>query len=338
MASVAGPIITGLGIHNLVGTSHRGMGHILMFHRVIPDSNLSRVHNHNSLEVSPRHLERVVTYFKKNNYDFRSIDFLGEIGRSAVDKKFVVFTFDDGYLDNLVYAYPILKKHEVPFTIYVTTNFIKRKAVMWWYLLEKIILENNNLDFDIRGLPKTIGCKSNHEKEKAFNTLRKYFVENLSPRNSEKVYRSVFKPYLSDFLKFTDEHALTWDQVRTLAQDPLVTIGAHTTNHFPLKQMTEAELSAEVIESKVVLEKEIGHEVKHFAYPFGKRCEADTREYDFVERAGFSSGVTTNIDNIDSQHLASMFSLPRINITPYTDENVLRMHSSGFISYLKHKI
>jgi hypothetical protein len=52
--------------------------------------------------------------------------------------KRVAITFDDGYAGNLHVAYPVLRHHAVPFTVYVTTGFMDREVRVWWYGLERL--------------------------------------------------------------------------------------------------------------------------------------------------------------------------------------------------------
>ena len=47
-------------------------------------------------------------------------------------RRFVCFTFDDGYRDNLQYALPILKKYDAPFALYIPTSFPDRPGELWW--------------------------------------------------------------------------------------------------------------------------------------------------------------------------------------------------------------
>ena len=106
------PIVNLLGIDRLTKPFYSGKGQILMFHRVIPTSRKARIHNHLSLEVSPEQLNEIVLYFKKRNYDFINLDFLpGWLKQNSYsNRKFVIISFDDGYLDNLEYALPVLAK------------------------------------------------------------------------------------------------------------------------------------------------------------------------------------------------------------------------------------
>ena len=52
----------------------------------------------------------------------------------------VAVTFDDGYLDNVVAALPILERHEIPATIFVIGNAVGRTREFWWDALERAIL------------------------------------------------------------------------------------------------------------------------------------------------------------------------------------------------------
>src|SRR5437868_5123786 len=111
---ILSPLLYYSRVYLLARPIYSGLGQILMFHRVLPESGKLRIHNHKSLEVSPDHLENIILYFKKLDYDFISLDELSS-RKKKPRKKFVVFTFDDGYVDNYTYAYPIFKKHNVPF-------------------------------------------------------------------------------------------------------------------------------------------------------------------------------------------------------------------------------
>jgi peptidoglycan/xylan/chitin deacetylase (PgdA/CDA1 family) len=86
---------------------------------------------------------------------------------------------------------------------------------------------------------------------------------------------------------------LSWDQVRTLDKSGLITIGGHTLDHFNLAELSEADQRTEIADSKTGIEREIGHAIKHFAYPYGGYTQASI---DIARQAGYVSAVTTIID------------------------------------------
>jgi peptidoglycan/xylan/chitin deacetylase (PgdA/CDA1 family) len=332
------PAISTMGLHRLFANKYAGIAHILMFHRVIPPSVRPRLINHECLEVDPLHLEKIILYFKDRNYRFPSLDQLPQILACDHQQKSVLFTFDDGYKDNLTYAYPIFKKHKIPFTVYITTNFINRKAVMWWYLLEEILLSKEEIKFSWEGEDHHYLAGSRGQKNNAFNQMRQFIMTNMNHRTAPALFFSIFGKHFDDIFRFTDQHSLTWPEVKFLSEDPDVTIAAHTSNHFSLKQLDYQELKKEIVESKLELESRIGKLVHHFAYPFGTSFEASKREYQCVNEQGFASAVTTRQGNIFPYHGNFLHQLPRLNINSYTSNAVLDLKTSGMVSFFKNVI
>ena len=117
-----------------------------------PDTSLTYPFEDNKLlpnenmKVSPLFLEKFIIELKSKGYEFISLDRLYEILKNGekVEKQ-IVFTLDDGYEDNYKIAYPIFKKYNVPFAVYITTSFPEKKAILWWYILEDLIIENSEI-------------------------------------------------------------------------------------------------------------------------------------------------------------------------------------------------
>src|SRR5687767_11931162 len=95
----------------------RGIGAIFTLHHVRPPRH-DRFQPNRLLGVTPAFLEQVVRYLRRRNLDLVSLD---EMHHRLVSghspRRFVCITIDDGYRDTLQWAYPILKRYEVPFAI-----------------------------------------------------------------------------------------------------------------------------------------------------------------------------------------------------------------------------
>ena len=94
---------------------------ILTYHRFGDDPG--------TLFVSPANFERQMAYLKNKGYDVISLDELVEgikAGRSFKHNT-VAITIDDGYKDNFLYAYPVLKKYSFPATIFLIANHVGAK-------------------------------------------------------------------------------------------------------------------------------------------------------------------------------------------------------------------
>ena len=130
-------------LHNL---THPILGRILMLHRVV--EHRSDDPSQRELEVTPDFLEQTILDYRQKGYTFIKIDelpifnFQFSIFNSS---RFVCLTFDDGYQDNHDIAYPLLKRLDVPFAVYVTTGFIDNRLPMWWYPGERLGINTKSL-------------------------------------------------------------------------------------------------------------------------------------------------------------------------------------------------
>lgn len=323
------PIVSGLGIGGLMRPIYSGRGHVLMFHRVIPAQNRLRVHNHLSLEISPEHLQMVIDFFRKRNYDFICLNEMPEWLRlnQHNHRKFVVFTFDDGYKDNLLYAYPIFKKNRVPFTIYVTNSFPDGTSNFWWYKLEDIVVRNSRIQHSFSSGRVDLDCSTRVNKESAYSEIRKYIM-GFDEKTRDAELKTFFAGYGVDDIS-KEQYSLSWSEIAELSCDPLVTIGAHTLNHHNLRSLSDNQAYYEVYNSRQHIESMIKKKVDHFSYPIG---QYSSREISIVKESGFLTATTTRTANIYYDHLSFLHSLPRITVNVLTTEKVLKLQTDGFFA------
>lgn len=130
-------------LHNL---THPILGRILMLHRVVEHRSDDPAQR--ELEVTPEFLEQTILDYLQKGYTFISIDELSSLlttHYTLSTKKNICITFDDGYQNNHDIAYPLLKRLEVPFAVYVTTGFIDNRLPMWWYASEQLGISSESL-------------------------------------------------------------------------------------------------------------------------------------------------------------------------------------------------
>jgi peptidoglycan/xylan/chitin deacetylase (PgdA/CDA1 family) len=290
---------------------YAGIGSILAFHRVCPPPARSRLGFNADLEVTPKLLEDTIKFCQSKGYDLVSLDQAYEILRDDKHvKKFVVFTLDDGYADNYTNAYPIFKKHNVPFTIYVTSCFPDRTAILWWYVLEELLCQREEIEVVLADKTVKYDCSTPSKKKEVFGIL----AGALTFARDHETLKAVLQNYSADLHAHVRELALTWEQITQLASDPLVTIGAHSKRHLALSSLSAEEVKAEVLNSKEEIELKIGNPVLHFAYPYGGKQAAAAREFQIVQDSGFRTATTTRTGNIFGSHKDSLLCLPRIPV------------------------
>ena len=325
-----------LFLSRLTKPLYGGIGHILMFHRVTPQLP-RRVPGQSTLEVTSEHFEEIISYFRKKGYNFVSLDQISEIlDKRKSPGKFLSITFDDGYLDNFLYAYPILKKYQIPFTIYVATSFPDHKAVLWWYMLDDLILNNKTLEFDFLTNKLDFDCSSMEGKKNTSLHLRR-LIKFADQQSYHYILKNVFEPYGINLYEKSRQLALSWDQIRELSQDPLVTIGSHSVHHYILKNLSEEAARNEILESTREIEAVIQKPVKHFAYPYGDKNEAGWREFEIVKELGFTTAVTTRFANIFYAHARHKECLPRFDMPSFRDFDQFTLAANGLTPCRKNR-
>ncbi len=310
-----------------LNTKFSGIGAIFTLHRVI---NHQQSLFNGILEITDKRLEEIIKYLIKNNYIFISLDQLYQIltSEQKIKQKFIILTFDDGYFDNYQLAAPILQRYEIPFAIYLTTDFADKKQIIWWYALEKILIENTFLTFNYQDQLFQYKCNTPTEKSEAFEKIRTWILNDSAEKRQQKINR-LFENYLTSLNDYSAEFCLSWQQVIELASNELITIAAHTVSHQPLSKIGYEEALLEISRSKKIIENNINKKVEHFAYPFGSRNEFAEREIDIVNKLEFKTAVTTIPGNIFADNKNNLLALPRIFISEKINNFALNIRLNG---------
>jgi peptidoglycan/xylan/chitin deacetylase (PgdA/CDA1 family) len=123
---------------------------------------------------------------------------------------------------------------------------------------------------------------------------------------------------------------MSWDELKPFADDPLVTIGAHTITHCNLAKQAEAIATHEMAVSRARIETELQRPIVHLAYPYGDRIAAGPREFALARSAGFKTAVTTRPGMIFPGSAGHLTALPRVSLNGnYQDRRILPVLTSG---------
>jgi len=301
------------GAHRMLRPITGGVGAILMLHHVRPAEPRDFAPNA-LLEVTPDYLDGVVERVRRSGFDIVAMDEIpGRIALGGEGRPFVAFTFDDGYRDNAEFAYPILKKHGVPFTIYLPTSFMDRRGELWWLVLEHTVRTQRAVTATIAGRPVHFDCSTAALKTEAFSEIY-WWLRSLPETELRAYVRDLSARHGIDFRDICRDLCMTWDEVRALGADPLVTFGAHTVEHLMLAKFPEETVRQEIVGSKARVEDELSRPVRHFAYPVGDPTSAGPREFAIAREAGFATAVTTRPGVLFAEHTDHLTALPRVSL------------------------
>src|SRR6266852_8620688 len=216
-------------------------------------------------------------------------------GKQRRDRRLpLVLTFDDGYRDNYTHGFALARELQVPFTIFLIPGYIESGEPFWWREGERLVCNAQVDEVTIEGHTYHLGQL---EERRALVQI----IDTRACHAQSVAERETFLAETRKALGVTssvgeEEGALpsTWAQVREMEESGLVSFGAHTMHHPILGYLADpAEVQREVGECRRVLEQQLGHPVRTFAYPFGKLEHIGKEGLQAVKEAGYRWALTT---------------------------------------------
>ncbi len=301
--SAAPAIAHYIGVGKALAFRYGGPGVIFMLHSTVGNSDFCLDED---LRCPIATLEQTLSWLKDNDIEFVSLDeALQRLARPPTGK-FCVFTFDDGYADNLTHALPVMERFAAPFTVYVATGMMTGNIDAWWLSLAATIRAQDHID--LRGLNRRFDCHDQASKKQTFLAIEALIHFDF---DALKHVKAAIADSGIDSEAVVRCEGLTTEQLQRLASSPLVTIGAHGERHINLARVPVAEAEHDMIASRRALEQIIGREVVHFAYPFGHADACGPREAQIARAAGFRTAATTRRGTLFPAHLDHLYALPR---------------------------
>jgi peptidoglycan/xylan/chitin deacetylase (PgdA/CDA1 family) len=299
------------GLARAFASVARGRGVIFTMHSVSPEPPRPFEPNR-ILKITPEFLDTAITTVKRCGYDIVSLD---EAARRLDDegatRPFACFTLDDGYRDNRDHAYPVFKRHNAPFAIYVPAAYADGEGDLWWYVLETAIAKADRIHFDLDGHEQVFDTATDMAKDRAFHQI--YWRLRARPETEMRAKISGLAAAAGyDPSSLCRDLIMDWNELRDLAADPLVTIGAHTCRHFAIAKLPEDEARAEISGSVARIERELSRPCRHFSFPYGDAGSAGPRDFAIARSLGLATAVTTHknvVRNGSDRH-----GLPRVSL------------------------
>ncbi|WP_157991412.1 polysaccharide deacetylase family protein [Caldimonas tepidiphila] len=264
---------------------------ILMYHRVVND--LADAPFGLGMCVRRAHFASQIAYLRRNFNVLSLREGIERIARGdPLPPRAVSVTFDDGYLDNMELALPILEAHQVPFTVYVASGGLAEGEGLWYDRVRASLASTSEAAVDTAriGLPGP-GRRLSLSRWQREATIRQVLdgLWSLPIREALEIVSRIERVYGTTRDPVFLAPRMSPAQVRAM-HGRGVEIGAHTVNHPNLSLMSQAEAEAEMLESRRVLEELCQAPVDGFAYPGGKMSASTVAA---ARAAGFRHAVTT---------------------------------------------
>lgn len=233
----------------------------------------------------------------------------------------VVITFDDGYLDTLRVAAPILARYGLPAIVFVSTAYTERGEPQWGDQLFSLFVNHTRHVLEVSSLGIHAELQHPAVKAAAYDALSLWFIRATADERHEmladleKQLRPAFKP---------PRLTMTWAEVRELVERfPNIKLGLHGAEHLDMSAHDPVVLQCELDRCIEDFQREVGWRAEHFAYPYN-RVTAKSRE--MVRQCGFRSAVACG-PRVLISCASDRFALPRIEAC--RSMSLVRFRTSG---------
>jgi peptidoglycan/xylan/chitin deacetylase (PgdA/CDA1 family) len=203
-------------------------------------------------------------------------------------RRYCVITFDDGWLDNYVHAYPLLRARGVPATIFLPTDLVGTDEWLWQDRLGALLRRRG------QGTPDDWDAFVEHAKtltdDARAQMLNDLEAEAGGPRPGQRRF-------------------MNWHEVREMSGHD-ISFASHTRTHANLTRLDGAALERELRGPLDVLRHQRVNHVPILAYPNGDHSDAVVAA---ARSAGYSAAVTT-APGLESGRPADRFRLKRVGV------------------------
>jgi peptidoglycan/xylan/chitin deacetylase (PgdA/CDA1 family) len=310
------------------------IGAVLMYHRVTELES-----DPWSLSVSPQNFAAHLEVLQKHCWVMPLEDLNEAHQQKQLLDAAVAITFDDGYVDNLLNAKPLLEQAKLPATMFIASGCIGRSREFWWDELEKALLLPDQLPERLTLTAK--GQTQTWELGNAayYGSLERHCDRGIDPWKAVPTARLGFYFSVWKFLwllpvaeqeRLCDEvmawagvdpsvreshRTITADELRLLDSGDYVTVGAHTVNHPHLPDHPMSVQQQEIEQGKQALEQYLGRSITTFSYPYGG---FNKQTLQIIEQAGFSCACSTVQEMVWWR--SDRFQLPRFEVKNWDGE------------------
>lgn len=271
---------------------------VLMYHRILPAKDARAQIEEPGMRVTP-------DTFRENlqllTQQFEMVKLSDWVTRHAqglpLPKKACAITFDDGWADNYEFAFPILKEHKCPATIFLVADMIGTRDMFWPERLARAVTaialahpeqwSNPNLEW-LRESHVNYAFSSTPPTTEELSQL----INNAKRLDDQEIHRrlNAIEDELGLSIAPEQPSLLNWEQVAEMTASGLIEMGSHTCQHIRLTEKTpEPVLEHEIFDSKETIKRQTGQPVTTFCYPNGDFSDAASR----LVQQNYTGAVTT---------------------------------------------
>jgi peptidoglycan/xylan/chitin deacetylase (PgdA/CDA1 family) len=311
-------------VYSKIADMASSSGRILMYHRILNEGeDLSGVNM-----VTKKAFERQMRIICEKYNPVSMYELVEGIKNGNLRKGSVAITLDDGYRDNYLNAYPILKRYGIPATIFLTSGIIGTHDMLWFDKVSASISLTHKKKLYFEG--KSFNLSEKKSREVANQSIVS-ILKNMEHKSRLKSLDNLMETLNITKDMLPKDMMLEWNHVKEMSESGLITFGAHTLTHPILTQLSMENIKKEIFDSKDIIEKIISKKVDLFSYPNGDKSDFNEDIKNLLRRAFICSSSTIPGKN-DSK--SDLFELRRIGCSHENNDIVFKVKQSGILNCL----
>ena len=266
----------------------------LTYHRVA-DIKGDEWFDKETVDVSVAQFDKQLEWVKTHFNCINTQDLLGFIkGQGSLPANPCLITFDDGYLDCLDHALPLLNKHGLQAVFFISTEYVDKRKVYWWDRVSYGLMHTQVPHFEM-SIPHNAryecGEKTPQTKSKLLRLIKDTRHMDLNAFLDE-LFEKLEVPWDAALeQKLADQLVMTWAQVLEMKHAGM-DMQSHTVTHRVLNTLKPEDLEHELKDSKFLLESNLNAEINTIAYPVGRAIKDSPEILETVRKSGYELGFT----------------------------------------------
>lgn len=292
-------------------------GTLLRFERIRPEEGQDFAPNGHR-ETTPRFLENLIERAILTGFDIISLEEgLARISEPKRGRKFICLTFDGAYNDHFKHLLPIMRKFDLPFTIFTATHWPDGEGLIWWAALEEIIAKQDAVLLNLGDDTAYIASRTIDEKHRAFAIFENYVLQ-LDADERRAFCTELARLYGIDLAELCREQMMNWNELRRVSVSKKVSIGSLGLDHAVLDQRHLPKLEIEIRESQKIFEAQLGHRPKYYAYCDLGEQKITQATAKTVQGQGLQAAFTHRHGASGKNRSLGLYNLPRVSPTGKT--------------------
>ncbi len=285
---------------------------ILTYHRVLPVNSPAASIEQPGMVISPESLDQHITFMKSLAKPISLDDWISQKKQKTLKfKRYFAITFDDGWQDNYAHALPVLKKHQIPNTIFLVTKMVNTDLNFWPNRLGQLLNDTVKHHSELLTEPEFVKFFGHLNTEQSLQNTIDNAINYAKHFSDSEIHQYIDRCYEqhSELSEEKQRTLLNLYEIEALNQSADTNFGSHTQSHCRLhSNLQQEQMQVEIQESMQDLNTLASHRSHVFCYPNGDISE---QAENLVQQ--HYNGACTTAQGINLQD-CDPFKLKRFNL------------------------